>query len=200
MTGTEEPEGGQWRGDWRGTNCSNQKGTCPTRGLRGGTLCSQAEPQELLQIQGLLQVDLLLPSVSTCLGLQTQDQPPHHRTGFSLYPQLPQKPRHPHPSAPGPETSRRAEGREEPNDKTHPVKVLPFNPVPETLEDRSKLLGSPIKSWCPQSRGQPGPGGEVLTSQATRTQRPSGQAPHSQSDRRQVDTRTAKGTGAAGVV
>ena len=56
----------------------------------------------------------------------------------------------------------------------------------------------PIKSWRPQSRGQPGPGGGVLTSQAARTQQPSGQALHSQSDRRQVDTGTATGIRATG--
>ena len=40
----------------------------------------------------------------------------------------------------------------------HPVKVLPFNPVPETSEDSSKLLGSPNQKLEPTEQGPARPG------------------------------------------
>lgn len=60
---------------------------------------------------------------------------------------------------------------------------------------RSKLLGSPNQKLAPTRQDQPGLGRGVLTSHTARAQRPSGQAPHSQSDSRQADTGTARASG-----
>lgn len=123
-----------------GNKLFQPEGTCPTRDMRGGTSHKSG------RAPGASADSRPAPGrPPPAFGLHpprsANPGPSHHTTGFCLCPQRPQKPSHSHPSAPGPATDRRAEDREEPNDKTHPVKVLPFNLVPETSEGQIQAPG-----------------------------------------------------------
>ena len=183
-----------------GNKLFQPEGTCPTRDLRRRTWHKSGRaPRASADSRP---APGRPPAFGFHLPRSANPGPSHHTTEQASL--SPPNPHRSHPTlTPQPLALRKA-GRLRAG-KNQPTKLTLSKSFPSTRSQKPQRTAPsswdlPIKSWHPQSRGQPGPGGGVLTSQAIRTQRPSGQAPHGQSDRRQVDTGTAKGTGAAGGV
>ena len=142
-----------------GNKLFQPEGTCPTGGLRCRTLHKSGRAPRA-SADSRPAPGRPPPAFGFHLPRSANPGPSHHTTEqASLSTPNPHR-SHPTltPQPLAPATSRKAEGREEPNDKTHPVKVLPFNPVPETSEDSSKLLGSPNQKLEPTEQGPARPG------------------------------------------